>query len=95
MVTRGDTEGVMPGSLDTEVRISLRTIRFKSFVAMSAWVCQSSRHQLIGLPNGPSLTFRMSRLWTQRYWPTGRIVLQLCAALAMTARHEAMPLSLS
>ncbi|PZS22587.1 MAG: hypothetical protein DLM61_25725 [Pseudonocardiales bacterium] len=95
MVIRGEREEVMPGSLDAEVRLSSRTIRLGSFVATSTRVHQSSRCQLIGAPGRTSSTFHTSRLWTERYWPIGRVVLQLSAAAAMMTQNEGVALLIS
>jgi hypothetical protein len=94
MAIRGETEEVMPGSLDTEVRFSSRTFRYGSFVATSTRVHQSS-NQLIGALGSASSTSHMSRLWAQRYWPTGRVVLQLSAAAAMMTQNESIALLIS
>lgn len=95
MVIRGKTEEFMPDSLDAEVRLSSRTIRLGSFAATSTGAHQSSRNQLIGAPGGASSTFPISRVWAQRYWPIGRVVLQLSAAAAMLTQNEGIALMIS
>lgn len=95
MVTRGKREEAPPGSLDAEVRLTSRTIRYRSFVAKSTRVHQSSRYQLIDAPGSTLSTFHTSRLWAQRYWPTGRVALQLSAAAAMMTQNESIALAIS
>lgn len=95
MVIRGETEDVMQGSLDAEVRISSRTIRLGWFVATRTRIHQSSRCQFIGTADRTSSTFQILQLWAERYWPTGRVVLQLSAAAAMMTQNEGIALMIS
>ena len=85
----------MSGSIDAVIRINLRTIRFGPFVAASTRVLKSARDHHVGARNRTPSSVHCARLWVERYWPAGRVVLQLSAAAAMITQYESIALLIS
>ena len=94
MMIRGKEEETMPGSIDAMVRISSRTIRFGSFVAASTRIHKSARHHHPGARDHTPSSVHFARVWAERYWPAGRVVLQLSAAAAMITQYESIALAI-
>lgn len=95
MVIRGEAEETIPGSIDTEVRVSSRIIRLGSFVAASIRIHKSARYHYSGARDRARSHVYFARLRAERYWPVGRVVLQLSAAAAMITQKESIALAIS
>lgn len=95
MVIRGKEEETMPASIHTVIKISSRAIRFGSFGAASTKVHKSARYHHVGVRDLTPSPSHFARLWVERYWPAGRVVLQLSAAAAMITQHESIALTIS
>lgn len=95
MVIRGKEEETMPGSVDAVMRISSRTIQLGSFVAVSTRIHKSARYHHVRARDRTPSPFHFARLRAERYWPVGRVVLQLTAAAAMITQYESIALSIS
>ncbi len=94
MVIQGNSEDAIPGSIDSEVWASSRTLRIGSLVATSTRIHKSARYHV-----GPRDRIRSPayfvRLRAERYWSVGRVVLQLGAAAAMITQKESVALAIS
>jgi hypothetical protein len=95
MEIRGKEEKTMPAAIDAVLRISSRTIRLGSFGAASTKIRKSARYQRVGAQGRTPSPAHFARLWAERCWPAGRVVLQLSAAVAMITQHENIALSIS
>jgi hypothetical protein len=95
MAIRGKEEKTMPVSIDAVIRISSRTIRLGSVGAASIKIHKSARYHHIGAQDRTPSPVHFAQLWAERYWPAGRVVLQLSAAAAMITQHESIALSIS
>lgn len=95
MVIRGKEEETMPGSIDATIMISSRTIRLGSFVTASTRIHELVRYHHVGARDRTPSHVHCARLWADRYWPVGRVVLQLSAAAAMITQYESIALSIS
>lgn len=95
MVIRGNEEETMPGSIDAVIRISSRTIRLGSFVAASTRIHELVRYRHVGARDRTPSPVHFARLWAERCWPAGRVVLQLSAAAAMTTQYESIAILIS
>jgi hypothetical protein len=95
MVIRGKEEKSMPGAIDAAIRINSRTIRLGSFVAASTRIHKSARYHHVGARDRTPSPVHCARLWAERYWPAGRVVLQLSAAVAMITQKESVALAIS
>jgi len=95
MAIRGEEKKTMPVSIDAVIRISSRTIRLGSFGAASTKIYKSARYHRVEAQDRTPSPACFARLWAERYWPAGRVVLQLSAAAAMITQHESIALSIS
>ena len=95
MVIRGKEEETMPGSIDAVIRINSRTIRLGSFVAASTRIHKSAHYHHVGARDRTPSPAHFARRWAERYWPAGRVVLQLSAAAAMIIQKESVALAIS
>jgi hypothetical protein len=95
MVIREKEEETMPGSIDAVIRISSRTIRLGSFAAASTRIHKSTRYHHVGARDYTPSPAHFTRLWAERFWPAGRVVLQLSAAAAMIIQKESVALAIS
>ncbi len=95
MVIRDKEEETMPGSIDVVIKISSRTIRLGSFVTASTRIHKLVRSRHGGAPDRTPSPVRCARLWAERYWPVGRVVLQLSAAAAMITQKESVALAIN
>jgi hypothetical protein len=95
MVIRGKEEETMPGSIDAVIKISSRTIRLGSFVAASTRIHKSARDHHVGTQDRTPSSVHCARLWAERCWPAGRVVLQLSVAAAMITQYESVALAIS
>lgn len=95
MVIRGEEEETMSGSIDAVIRISSRTIRLGSFIATSTRIHKSARYRHVGARDRTPSPVHCARLWAERCWPAGRVVLQLSVAAAMITQYESVALAIS
>lgn len=95
MVIRDEEEETMSGSIDAVIRINLRTIRFGSFVTASTRIHELVCHRHVGAQDRTPSPVHQARLWAERCWPAGRVVLQLSAAAAMITQYESIALLIS
>lgn len=95
MVIRGKADEIVPGSIDAEVRVSSTTIRLGSFVTGSTRIHKSARYHHVGARDRARSPVHPAQLWAERYWPAGRVVLQLSAAAAMIIQKESVALAIS
>lgn len=95
MEIRGKTEEIMRNSIEAKTRVSSRTIRLRSFVATSTRIHESSRYRRVGARKRAQSPFHFARLLAERYWPAGRVVLQLSVATAVMTHNESVALVIS
>lgn len=95
MVIRGKEEEARPGSIDAVIRISSRTIRLGSFIAANTRIHKSTRYHHVGVRDDTPSPVHFARLCAERFWPVGRVVLQLSAAAAMIIQNESVALAIS
>jgi hypothetical protein len=95
MVIRDKEEEAMPGSIDAVIKISSRTIRLGSFVTASTRIHELVRYRHAEARERTPSPVHFARLWAERYWPAGRVVLQLSAAAAMITQKEGVALAIN
>jgi hypothetical protein len=95
MVIRDKEEEAMSGSIDVVIKISSRIIRLGSFVTASTRIHELVRYRHVGARDRTPSSVHCARLWAERYWPVGRVVLQLSAAAAMITQKESVALAIN
>ncbi|HKR50188.1 MAG TPA: hypothetical protein VJT72_11505 [Pseudonocardiaceae bacterium] len=61
---------------------------------MSTRIHKSARYHHVGARDRTPSSVHCARLWAERYWPAGRVVLQLSAAAAMITQKESIALAI-